>query len=284
VSGRLRKNRILIARRATQLAILTLFWFGAHAHVGVLTGNLSASKLFRTIPLADPFAVLQILVTGHLVAASVLLGAAIVLAFYFVVGGRSFCAWVCPVNLVADLAASLRRRFRVAGQFHVSRNARYGVLALALVVSAITGVAAFEALSPIGMLHRELIFGPGAGLLVVAAILLLDVFVLKHGWCGSLCPLGAFYALVGRRSPLRVGFDEARCDHCGDCVAVCPESQVIDFKSMTAFGFVDSGECTHCLRCLEVCPRDAYELNLRLGRGAKRHPEEGENHATQSAA
>lgn len=284
MSERLRESRILIARRTTQLAILALFWFGAHAHLGVLTGNLSASKVFRTVPLADPFAVLQILVTGHLVAASVLLGAAIVLAFYFLVGGRSFCAWVCPVNLVADAAAWIRRRFGVAGQFRVSRNARYGVLALALIVSAITGVAAFEAISPIGMLHRELIFGPGLGLLVVAAILLLDVFVLNHGWCGSLCPLGAFYALVGRRSPLRVGFDESRCDHCGDCVVVCPEKQVIDFKSMSACGFVDSGECTHCLRCLEVCPRDAYALTLRPYRGAKRHPEEGENHATQSAA
>jgi ferredoxin-type protein NapH len=284
VSEGLRGDRILVARRVTQLGILLLFWLGAHMHLGVLTGNLSASKVFRTLPLADPFAVLQILATGHLVAGSVLLGAAIVLAFYFLIGGRSFCAWVCPVNLVADLAASLRRRFEVTGQFRVSRNVRYGVLAIALVVSGVTGMAAFEAISPIGMLHRELIFGPGLGLLAVAAIGLLDVYVLKHGWCGSLCPLGAFYALVGRRSPLRVGFDAGRCDHCGDCVVVCPEKQVIDFKSMASCGFVDSGECTHCLRCLEVCPRDAYSLTLRPHRGAKRHPEEGENHATQSTA
>ena len=282
--SRLYEHRILIARRATQLSILGLFWFGANQHLGVLTGNLSASHLFRTIPLADPFAVLQVLATGHLVAGTVLLGAAIVLACYFLAGGRSFCAWVCPVNPLGDLAAWLRRSFRISGQFNVSRHTRYGVLALALVVSAITGVAAFEWLSPIGMIHRELIFGPGLGLLVIAGLVLLDLYVLKHGWCGSLCPLGAFYALVGRRSPLRVGFDAGRCDHCGDCIVVCPEKQVIDFKAMAAGASIDSGECTRCNRCLEVCPRDAYQLTLRFGRSAAKHPEEGEHHATQSAA
>jgi ferredoxin-type protein NapH len=276
--------RILIARRVTQLSILLLFWLGAHQHLGVLTGNLSASHVFRTVPLADPFAVLQILATGHMLAVSVLLGAAIVLAFYFLVGGRAFCSWVCPVNPLADFAAWLRRRFRITGQFGVSRHARYGVLILALIVSAITGVAAFEWLSPIGMIHRELIFGPGLGLLVIAGIVILDLYVLKHGWCGSLCPLGAFYALLGRRSPLRIGFDSKRCDHCGDCVVVCPEKQVIDFKAMAASGSIDSGECTRCNRCLEVCPRDAYQLTLRFGRGAAKYPEEGEHHATQSAA
>ena len=39
-------------------------------------------------------------------------------------------------------------------------------MGLALPVSALTGVAAFEWLSPISMIHRELIFGPGLGLLV----------------------------------------------------------------------------------------------------------------------
>jgi ferredoxin-type protein NapH len=188
------------------------------------------------------------------------------------------------VNIVTDLAATLKRRFTIAGQISVSRNARYGILGLALVVSAITGVAAFEWVSPIAVIHRELIFGPSLGLLLIAAILLTDIYVLKRGWCGSLCPLGAFYALVGRFSLVRVGFDASRCDHCGDCVAICPESQVIDLRAMSERGFIDSGECTNCSRCLEVCPRDAYHLSLRFGRSAGQHFEEGDHHATRTAA
>jgi len=280
----LHTHRYWLARRSTQLMILLLFWLGAQLHLGVLTGDLSASRVFRVIPLADPFAVLQILATGHVVASTALLGAALVLAFYFAVGGRAFCAWVCPVDSIADVAALLKRRFSLTGQFRVGRRTRYGVLALSLVVSAIAGVAAFEWVSPIGMIHRELIFGAGLGLLVIPAILLLDLYVLEFGWCGSLCPLGAFYALVGRRSCLRVGFDADRCDRCGDCVEVCPEAQVIDFKTMSRAGFIDSGECLNCARCLEVCPRDAFHFTLRLRRGAGRHFRQGDRHAIQDAA
>jgi ferredoxin-type protein NapH len=64
------------------------------------------------------------------------------------------------------------------------------VLALALVLALITGLAAFEWVSPIAMLHRELIFGIGMGLIGVGGIFLFDLMVLKHGWCGHLCPAG----------------------------------------------------------------------------------------------
>jgi ferredoxin-type protein NapG len=37
-------------------------------------------------------------------------GCAIVVVFYALVGGRVFCSWVCPVNVVTDAAAWLRRR------------------------------------------------------------------------------------------------------------------------------------------------------------------------------
>jgi ferredoxin-type protein NapH len=256
--------RYLIARRAVQVGILLLFWLGAEFHLGVLTGNLSSSRLFRTVPLADPFAALQILAAGQMLAATALLGAGLVLAFYLVVGGRAFCAWVCPVNPLTDAVRWLKRTLAIRGQFRLEQSTRYWVATLALIVSAATGVAAFEALSPIGMLHRGLIFGPGVGLAAVGGLLLADLLVLRDGWCGSLCPLGAFYSLVGRGSLVRVGFDEQRCDRCGDCLRICPEPQVIHFADMARRGFIDAGNCLNCGRCLEVCPREAYRFALRL--------------------
>jgi ferredoxin-type protein NapH len=230
--------------------------------------------------------VLQILASGQWIAGTALMGAAIILLFYSLFAGRAFCSWVCPVNLLGDSSRWIKRRWKIRGQFRVRRSTRYWIMGLALPISAVAGVAAFEWLSPISMIHRELIFGPGLGLLVIPVILLLDVFVVKEGWCGSLCPLGAFYSVVTQKALLRVGFDAARCDHCGDCLVVCPEQQVIDFNEMSKKGFIDSGECTHCTRCLEVCPRDAYRYTLRLIGGPVQNfeEEEGEHHATQSAA
>ncbi|MBW2393453.1 MAG: quinol dehydrogenase ferredoxin subunit NapH [Deltaproteobacteria bacterium] len=256
-------HRYLVLRRLSQAGILLLFWLGAHMHLGWLTGNLSSSRVFRTVPLSDPYAALQVLASGHLISSTVLIGAAVVVLFYWFVGGRSFCSWVCPVNPVADLGRVIKRRFHPHGQLAVAREARYGFMLLGLVLSAVLGVAAFEWISPVSMLHREIIFGAGLGLLVIPWILALDVLVLRHGWCGSLCPLGAFYALIGRASLLRPAFAAERCDHCGDCVRVCPEPQVLHFDRIAAAGFVGGGECTNCARCIEVCPQEVFSFNVR---------------------
>jgi ferredoxin-type protein NapH len=114
------------------------------------------------------------------------------------------------------------------------------------------------------MLHRELIFGVGLGLTAVAGIFLLDLFVIKHGWCGHLCPLGAFYALVGKMALLRVRFDDASCSHCGECARVCPEPQVLNLKKAAERSMVVFGECTNCGRCITVCPEDSLKFGLRV--------------------
>ena len=269
----------LLLRRLSQVGILVLFWLGAHQHLGLLTGNLSSSRVLRTVPLSDPFAVFQILATGRGLSATVLVGALVVLLFYLLAGGRSFCAWVCPLNMITDLAGWLRQRLGIRGQLRVAREARFWVMGMAIGLSALLGVAAFEWLSPIAMFHRELIFGVGFGLLSVVGIFLLDLFVLRHGWCGSLCPLGAFYSLVGRLSILRIGFDSSRCDRCGDCVPICPEPQVIRFDELGAKGFISDGQCLNCARCLEVCPRGAFSFISRFN--ARPVPSDGRTKETE---
>jgi ferredoxin-type protein NapH len=137
------------------------------------------------------------------------------------------------------------------------------VLILALVLSALTGVAAFDWVSPIGIMHRELLFGLGLGWTAVLGVFLFDLLVLKHGWCGHLCPLGAFYALLGKVAPLRVGFDTPTCTHCGECAKVCPEPQVLNLRKAAEAYMIVSGECTNCGRCITVCPERTLRFDAR---------------------
>jgi len=262
--------RYIILRRISQFGILLMFFGTAHwgwqvaNGVPLLTGNLSASKFAGILPMADPFAVLQIFLTGHVLQTEVILGAAIVFGFYLIVGGRVYCAWVCPVNLVTDLANWLRMRIDVRPIFHVTRNIRYLMLVAALALTALTGVAAFEWVSPIGMMHREIIFGLGLGFIALLAIFLFDLLILKNGWCGHLCPLGAFWAIVGRHTAqLRVRFDASTCTHCGECARLCPEPQVLNLKKIAATGYVYSGECSNCGRCSPLCPEGSLTFDLR---------------------
>ncbi|MEA3411259.1 MAG: quinol dehydrogenase ferredoxin subunit NapH [Pseudomonadota bacterium] len=268
LGGKLSVWRYLILRRITQVTVLLLFFGTAHwgwSLLGqpVLNGNLSASTLLGTVPLADPFASLQILATGHLLRSEVLIGAAVIVVFYALVGGRVWCSWVCPVNMVTDLAGWLRKRLGISNAVTFARGIRYWVLGLALVLSALAGVAAFEWVSPISMFHRELIFGVGLGWMAVLGVFVFDLVVLKDGWCGHLCPLGAFYGLLGKMALLRVGFDTPTCTHCGECAKVCPEPQVLNLRKAGEAGMIRSGECTNCGRCIPVCPEDTLRFDLR---------------------
>lgn len=268
--------RYIILRRFVQGLVLVLFfgtfhWGWTALEVPVLRGNLSASEFFGAIPMADPFATLQLLATGHWLEARVLLGAALVLLVYSLLGGRVFCAWVCPVNPVTDLAGWLRQRLGITQTLRLSRRLRYWILGLALGLSALTGVAAFEWLSPIAMLHRELIFGIGFGWAAVLGLFLFDLLILRHGWCGHLCPLGGFYALLGRTARVRVRFDDTTCTHCGDCARVCPEPQVLNFKHLAEAGYVASGECTNCGRCTPICVEGSLAFDWRSHIHARQH-------------
>ena len=183
--------------------------------------------------------------------------------FYLLIGGRVFCAWVCPVNVVTDAAGWLRNKLDVKPIFHLSRNLRYFILATSLILSMLTGVAAFEWVSPIGMAHREIIFGLGSGFMALLSIFLFDLLILKHGWCGHLCPLGAFYSLLGRGAQLRVRFDKDTCTHCGECAKVCPEPQVLNLKKLEERGYVFAGECSNCGRCTPICPEGSLKFDFR---------------------
>ncbi|MBU0721410.1 quinol dehydrogenase ferredoxin subunit NapH [bacterium] len=257
--------RYLILRRVTQVGLLFLY-FGANAWGwSVLMGNLSSSKILGVIPMSDPYAALQMLAAGALLATDLLIGVGVAAAFYFIIGGRAFCSWVCPVNMVTDAANFLRRKLqidKIQSRQPASRNMRYWILALSLVISALMGVTAFEFISPISMLHRGIIFGLGFGWAAMLVIFLFDLFVLKNGWCGHICPLGGFYSLLGRFSLIKVHHNEANCTLCMKCKNVCPEHQVLYMVGKESLPVL-SGECTNCARCIEVCDDDALEFSIR---------------------
>ena len=259
------KYRFLIARRIVQISILLLYIAGNVYGWKILQGNLSASKLFDVIPLADPYAVLQLFASGALLATDVIIGALIILFFYMFIGGRAFCSWVCPINMVTDFANWLRVKtgiHREEWQLRLSRKVRYWVLGLSLVVSFIVGAPAFELISPISMLHRGLIFGMGFGWVAVLGVFLFDLFATKNGWCGHVCPLGGFYSLITKPSAIRVKHDADKCTLCMNCKNICPEKQVLWMIGKESV-FVSSGECINCGRCIEVCNDDALNFGFR---------------------
>ncbi|HCE2680369.1 TPA: quinol dehydrogenase ferredoxin subunit NapH [Vibrio parahaemolyticus] len=258
-----RAHRFLVLRRLCQLTIIALFMAGPT--LGVLTGNLSSSMLLDTVPLSDPLIVLQALATGHIPEFNALLGVVIVVVFYAILAPRAFCAWVCPLNIVTDLAAWLRRKFNIKASYRWSPAIRYWLIPVLMLDSALSGAILWTWLDPVAALHRGLVFGMGAGWVLIALVFVLDLLLVEHGWCGHLCPLGATYGVIGRKSLLRVtAVRREDCTKCMDCFYVCPEPEVLRQPLKEGDRRVMDQNCISCGRCLDVCPEHVFEFKNRL--------------------
>ncbi|WP_457564725.1 quinol dehydrogenase ferredoxin subunit NapH [Caminibacter sp.] len=263
----IKKYRYLILRRITQFTILFLYFGANYYGWKILVGNLSFSKFFNTIPLADPYAVLQMIFAGAVISSNLIIGALIIIAFYGIIGGRAYCSWVCPVNLITDLAAWVRRKTHHEKDNLISavkiKTFRYFFLVILLLVSAFVGAAAFEFISPIGMFTRAVAFTLGFSWVWLLTIFLFDAFVLKNGWCGHVCPVGAMYSVIGAKTIIRVYHNKENCTNCGECLRICPENQVLSPVINKKSDYIAGIECTNCGRCIEVCNDNALKFTLR---------------------
>ncbi|MDR1229347.1 MAG: quinol dehydrogenase ferredoxin subunit NapH [Azoarcus sp.] len=266
--GWLAAHKWLLLRRTCQLGIIGLFLAGPWFGIWIVKGNLSSSLTLGVLPLTDPYLLLQMLAAGFAPAATAVAGALIVTAFYLLAGGRVFCAWVCPVNILTDAAAWGRRRFAIKTNHAPDARARYWLLAGVLAAAAATGILAWEWVNPVSLAHRGLLFGMGAGLWFLAAVFFYDLLVASRGWCGHLCPMGAFYSLLGKTALLRVAAPARNaCDDCMDCFAVCPEPRVIRpalKKAGQESPVILDALCTTCGRCVDICGRKVFRLTHRF--------------------
>lgn len=240
-----------VAALASPLAGLTFF-----------RGTLAAADIFG-LPLADPLAAVQVLFASGVAVPAFILSAAGVTLFYFLLGGRTFCSWVCPVYLLTELCDKVRAKLRT-GRNVFPLTLKQGLLLLTIIATAVTGLPLFEIISPIGIASRAVAFGLWSGIFILGGIVLAELFFARRLWCRSLCPLGAYYALVGRYSPLKIGFEETRCNCCGDCRIVCPVEEVLDPSLTGGEKFISSGECTRCGLCMDACQAGALKVSYRL--------------------
>ena len=268
--GWLRANKWLLLRRTSQLTIPVLFLLGPWFEFWLFKGDMASSLILDTVPLTDPLIALQSWVAGHVPATTVVVGMAIIILGYVLVGGRVYCSWVCPINIVTDTADWLRQRMGITTQWHfLKRITRRWVLVTVIVMSAITGTIIWEFINPITMLNRELLYGMGMVWVLILAIFLFDLFISRRGWCGYICPVGEFYGLLGRFSLVRVRANKRHlCDDCGDCFITCPEPHVItpalDRAKHGMSPVILSGDCTNCGRCIDVCYKDVFTVGTRF--------------------
>lgn len=264
--GVIRAHKWWLLRRATQIGLLTLFAIGPAFGIWLVRGNFASSEILGTLPLSDPYMMVQGVAGGHRPETTLLIGAAIVALFYLIFGGRAYCGWVCPINIVTDSAQWLREKTGLTRDRKLDRRTRLVILAGTLIASVLTGTIAWEFVNPVSLAQRAVISGIGFGWTVILAVFLLDLFVSRRAWCGHLCPVGAFYGLIGRGAVVRVAAARRdACTDCGACFNICPEPHVIvpalKGKDST---LILSGDCQNCGNCIDACYVDVFRMSSRL--------------------
>lgn len=249
-----------IYRKIVQILILLLFILGNFKILNILSGDLSSSKIIGFNFLFDPLCALQMFLAGISLSIEVIFGSLLVLMLYGLLLPRGFCAWVCPVGLVCEISYFLRKKLQIKDDIlKISPNTKYFILFGVLLISLLFGFLAFERLNLIAIFTRSIVFLMPSFFGIFFVILIFDLYFSRI--CVNLCPLGAFYALIGKKALIKVNYDLEICTACNKCLDVCPQINALSLIKRES-GLVGD-ECISCGKCIDSCEFDALKFDIR---------------------
>ena len=265
-------------RWASIVALNGLFVASYWLDLQLVEGALTASRVVG-FHFADLNSSLQLMLAHKHVVINLVIGVTTVALLYVLVGGRTFCSWVCPYHLVSEIAEMLHLKLadrRLVKDHALDRRLRVVLFAVFAGLAFVSGYTLFETISPVGILSRALTYGTVVSLIWVALLLLVEIFWSRRFWCRYVCPIGLTYGMAGTVAPVRILHVAENCYHEGKCRDVCLVPHVLE---MTKLGYGRETEtpvgpdCTRCAMCLDVCPTGALRFDIK---GLTRHGEAAE--------
>ncbi len=255
-------------RWITLIVVNLLFVLSYRLDLQLVEGALTGSR-FVGFHMADLNAALQVMLAYKEVLINLMIGVVTIFIVWWLLGGRTFCSWVCPYHLLSEWAEMLHLKLAAKGlvkNHKFDRKARFWLWLIFAILAFVTGYTVYETISPTGIVSRLLIYGPGLAAIWVLAILLFEVFYSRRAWCRYACPIGLTYGLVGATSPLKVVYDVSNCYHHGDCRTVCLVPHVLSatYKGRATRLKTDLGaDCTRCGHCIDACPTQALSFKFK---------------------
>jgi len=257
------------------IAIHLLFFLSFAIDIQTLEGTLSGSR-FLGFHLIDIYTNMQLALATYHIPINMVIGTSTIVLFYMLVGGRSYCSWVCPYGLLSEIGEKWHNTLvkkKIIKERTFDHRVRYLFWVIFLVTAFTSGYMVFETINVVGIMSRAITYGWSLALLWVLVVLAFEVFYSRRAWCTYICPIGTTYGMIGKVTALRVEWND-NCDHCMVCHDVCFENQVLEItkakydkqreeKGITK-EYITGADCTLCGRCIDVCHEDALSFDFRL--------------------
>ena len=257
------------------IAIHLLFFLSFAIDIQTLEGTLSGSR-FLGFHLIDVYTNMQLALATYHIPINMVIGTVTIVVFYMLVGGRSYCSWVCPYGLLSEIGEKWHNMLvtkKIIKERKFDHRVRYIFWAMFLITAFTSGYLVFETINVVGIMSRAIAYGWSLGLVWVLVVLAFEVFYSRRAWCTYICPIGTTYGMIGKVSALRIEWND-NCDHCMVCHDVCFENQVLEItkakydkqreeKGITK-EYITGADCTLCGRCIDVCHEDALSFDFRL--------------------
>ncbi|MCS7149155.1 MAG: 4Fe-4S binding protein [Caldimicrobium sp.] len=267
-------KRYSFLRRWILLLVIFLFLL-QFLRIKFLIGGLSGSLFLSWVKILDPFAFLESLVASKTFTIDAL-WATIPVILVYLIFGRAFCGWVCPMDLLFSWVNRLKRPFEVKFAEKIPSKVGFIIAGLLLLLSFLIEIPIFSnylshltnffrSLTALVFLIADLpvdlsLFAYSVMSLIILLIL---EFCFPRLWCRVLCPVGKIYGLFNKVSLLHLRYKDGECLQCASCDKVCymkvKISQNIERRKLR------SQDCIFCGNCVETCEGKAHLIKFKLG-------------------
>lgn len=178
-----------------------------------------------------------------------------------IVYGRIYCGYLCPQMIFSEWSVGIERRtakfvnntFKTASpglKKNLGKGLFLGLLGLGSIFLAFIFTSYF--VEPVDLArrlaHMDLLTAGGITGAVVTLLTFVDLVLIRHTFCQTVCPYGYLQGMLTDKQTLLVAYLDpgAVCIDCKKCVNIC-EMEVDIRESPYQLG------CTHCGDCVDAC-------------------------------
>ncbi len=243
-----------------------------HFRISFAYGNFLSFRFF-IIPLADPLAVLQIVLKNNYLSADLMVGAAIALILAGVLG-TVFCSWICPFGLFSEWTHLFARRWGRKSRTIENKLTIPGfTIKLGLFVLGIVGFLVFSTTPVLNQLSLPAWYSRifqfwfeqwhvSMAVLALGAILAIEGLAVRRLWCRYICPQSVLIALAKQVNPrrMRVCYDKDKC-LCRQSIGhPCHQACSLGFDPKNVNRRLET-DCTNCGECITACKKRGKALS-----------------------